>query len=75
MMVKRIVLLPKPEKAPNNVKSYCPVNLLPVTLKLCEKLLLKILKSLLIELIAQSLAWIQGTAHHYRTTPQSDQHH
>jgi hypothetical protein len=36
-----IIMIPKPGKPANEVNSYRPISLLPVTLKLLEKLLLK----------------------------------
>ena len=42
--VAEVIMLPKPGKPPNDVKSYRPISLLPVISKLFEKLLLKRLK-------------------------------
>lgn len=42
--VAEVIMIQKPDKPPNDRKSYRPISLLPVTSKLLEKLLLKRLK-------------------------------
>jgi hypothetical protein len=39
--VTQIILILKPEKAPNELTSYRPISLLPIVSKVFEKLLLK----------------------------------
>lgn len=45
--VAEVIMLPKPGKPPNDVKSYRPISLLPTISKLFEKLLLKRLRPLI----------------------------
>lgn len=45
--VAEVIMLPKPGKTPNDVKSYRPISLLPIISKLFEKLLLKRLRPLI----------------------------
>lgn len=45
--VAEVIMLPKPGKQPNDVKSYRPISLLPIISKLFEKLLLKRLRPLI----------------------------
>lgn len=45
--VSEVIMLPKPGKPPNDVKSYRPISLLPVISKLFEKLFLKRLKPII----------------------------
>ena len=39
--VSEIIMIPKPGKPPNNVKSYRPISLLPIISKLMESIILK----------------------------------
>jgi len=45
--VAEIIMIKKPDKPPNEVKSYRPISLLPLISKLFEKLFLKRLKPLI----------------------------
>lgn len=45
--VAEVIMLPKPGKPPNDIKSYRPISLLPIISKLFEKILLKRLKLIL----------------------------
>ncbi|KAF7389365.1 hypothetical protein HZH66_010502 [Vespula vulgaris] len=42
--IMQVILIPKPGKPPEEVTSYRPISLLPITFKLFEKLLLRRLK-------------------------------
>ncbi|KAF7391677.1 hypothetical protein HZH68_011220 [Vespula germanica] len=42
--IMQIILIPKPGKSSEEVTSYRPISLLPITFKLFEKLLLRRLK-------------------------------
>ena len=41
LKLAEIILIPKPDKDPKEVKSYCPISLLPIIPKLLEKLILR----------------------------------
>ena len=45
--VSEVIMLPKPGKPPNELKSYRPISLLPIISKLFEKLFLKRLKPII----------------------------
>lgn len=45
--IAEVIMLPKPGKSPNDVRSYRPISLLPIISKLFEKLLLKRLRPMI----------------------------
>jgi hypothetical protein len=66
--VAQVILILKPEKPPNELTSYRPISLLPIISEVCEKLFLKRLLIMIMDLFQ-----IINSASE-RGTPQQNKH-